>query len=216
MFCPKCGNEIPDGSKFCTECGARVDIGAAGVKFNETVNEASKAAGDAYEEAKETAKDAMNKAGQSLDSAVEEVANDIHGTYDPAGALKTDRSLVAYILLSLITCGIYGYYFIYTVARDINIACDDDDEETAGLGMYILLCFITCGFYGIYWEYKLGNRLAKNAPAYGMNFQENGTTILLWRVFGSVICGIGTFIGSYILIRNVNAICDAYNRKKGL
>jgi len=22
MFCPKCGKELPDGSKFCPECGA--------------------------------------------------------------------------------------------------------------------------------------------------------------------------------------------------
>lgn len=25
MFCKKCGNKIPDGHKFCTECGAKID-----------------------------------------------------------------------------------------------------------------------------------------------------------------------------------------------
>ena len=115
-----------------------------------------------------------------------------------------------------ITCGIYGYYFIYTVARDINIACDDDDEETGGLGVYILLSIVTCGLYGIWWEYKLGNRLQKNGPAFGLSIQENGTTILLWRLLGCALCFVGTFVGSYILIRNVNLICDAYNRKNGL
>ena len=34
--------------------------------------------------------------------------------------LKTDRSLVSYILLSIITCGIYSYYFIYKMAYDVN------------------------------------------------------------------------------------------------
>ena len=31
MFCPKCGKELPDGSKFCPECGAST-TGAETVK----------------------------------------------------------------------------------------------------------------------------------------------------------------------------------------
>ena len=31
MFCESCGSRIPDGSKFCTECGARVAVSAAEV-----------------------------------------------------------------------------------------------------------------------------------------------------------------------------------------
>ena len=40
--------------------------------------------------------------------------------------LKTDRGLLGYIVLSNLTCGIYSYYFIYTVARDVNTACAGD------------------------------------------------------------------------------------------
>ena len=92
---------------------------------------------------------------------------------------KADRSLIAYILLTFITCGIYGWYFIYALARDVNAVCAGDGKSTAGLIKLILLSMITCGFYGIYWYYSLGNRLAENAPRYGLNFQENGTTVLL-------------------------------------
>ena len=94
--------------------------------------------------------------------------------------LKTDRSLVTYILLSIITCGIYSYYFIYKMAYDVNIACEGDGQETAGLVKFILLSIITCGIYAWFWYYNLGNRLADNAGRYNMNFQENGTTVLLW------------------------------------
>ena len=208
MFCPNCGKELPDGADFCPSCGKPVEGSGAN-----TVHEAFEKASAAAETLAGQAMDAVNSAGQSIDSAVQDAANDLRGTVPSGSPLKTDRSLVAYILLSIITCGIYGYYFIYTVARDINIACDDDDEETAGLGMFILLSFITCGFYGLWWEYKLGNRLQKNGPAYGLDIQENGTTILLWRILGSLICAVGTFIGSYLLIKNVNLICDAYNKK---
>ncbi|WP_418717929.1 DUF4234 domain-containing protein [Candidatus Allofournierella merdipullorum] len=134
----------------------------------------------------------------------------------PAVRIQTNRSLIAYILLSIITCGIYGYYFIYSIARDVNTMCRDDGEKTGGLLAFILLSFVTCGFYGLYWEYKLGNRLAANAPRYGITFQENGTSVLLWYLVGSLLCGIGPFIAMHILIKNTNALAAAYNAHNGL
>lgn len=130
--------------------------------------------------------------------------------------LKADRSLVAFILLSIITCGIYELYFIYALARDVNAACAGDGQSTAGLVKLILLSFITCGIYGWYWYYALGNRLAANAPRYGLNFQENGTTVLLWMLLGSLLCGLGVFVGWHILIKNTNALCGAYNYQHGI
>lgn len=82
--------------------------------------------------------------------------------------------------------------------------------------VFILLSFITCGIYAYYWYYKLGNRLAANAIRYNLNFQENGTTVLMWCIFGAFLCGIGQFVAMHILIKNSNMICAAYNRSKGL
>lgn len=129
---------------------------------------------------------------------------------------KADRSLVAYILLSLITCGIYSWYFIYALARDVNAVCAGDGKSTAGLIKLILLSLITCGFYSFYWYYALGNRLAENAPRYGLNFQENGTTVLLWYLVGMLACGIGPLVGMHIIIKNTNALCGAYNYQHGI
>ena len=129
--------------------------------------------------------------------------------------MKTDRSLVAYILLSIITCGIYSYYFLYAMARDANVICSADGKKTGGLLAFILLSFITCGFYALYWYYALGNRLAENAPRYGMSFQENGTTVLLWYLVGALACGIGPFVAMHILIKNMNSLSVAYNMKHG-
>lgn len=130
--------------------------------------------------------------------------------------LKADRSLIAFILLSIITCGIYELYFIYALARDVNAACAGDGRSTAGLVKLILLGLVTCGIYTWYWYYALGNRLAANAPRYGLNFQENGTTVLLWMLLGSLLCGLGVFVGWHILIKNANSICGAYNYQHGI
>ena len=44
--------------------------------------------------------------------------------------IKTDRSLLMYILLTIVTCGIYSYWFIYTIAQDLNEICKEDGEKT--------------------------------------------------------------------------------------
>lgn len=125
--------------------------------------------------------------------------------------IKTNRSILKYIVFSICTCGIYGWYFIYCMARDVNIMCKDDGEKTGGLLAYIVLNIITCGFYNLYWIYRVGNRLANNARRYNLNFQENGTTLLVWYVVGLIACGIGSFVAIHILIKNTNALAHAYN-----
>ena len=130
------------------------------------------------------------------------------------GPLKTDRSLVLYILLGFLTCGIYQLYVFYTIMRDVNVACDGDGWHTPGLLEFILFGILTCGIYDLYWFYSVGNRLADNAPRYGLRFQENGTTLLLWMLIGSLLCFIGSYVGIYFLLNNVNAICNAYNQQR--
>lgn len=132
----------------------------------------------------------------------------------PAGPamLTTDRSLVKYILLNLVTCGIYSFFFIHGIAQDINTACEGDGKTTSGLLTYVLLTVCTCGIYGLYWWYALGNRIAENGPRYGLHIQENGTTYLMWQIFGVLICGIGPFIATHIICKNLNSLCYAYNQ----
>ncbi len=198
MFCSNCGKQVPDGTRFCPECGKEI----GGSAFSNVTNDVN---------------NAFNNAEKELGSAVQDMHESMATAGQPYGGqpLKTDRGLLSYILLTLITCGIYSYYFIYQMAHDVNIACDGDGESTGGLVAFILLSFITCGIYAWIWYYKLGNRLANNAPRYGFTFQENGTSVLLWLIFGSLLCGIGPFIAMNILIKNTNAICMGYNRAHG-
>lgn len=196
MFCSNCGKSIPDGSQFCPECGAK-----CGVNNGSFVNDAQQA---------------FNNAEQSLHSEFRNIGNEFTGNVNPGqGPLQTNRSLITYIILTIITCGIYGYWFVYKMAQDVNTACEGDGESTAGLAAFILLSIITCGIYAYVWYYKLGNRLAANGPRYGLTFQENGTTVIMWFIFGSLLCGIGALIAMNILIKNTNLICIGYNRAHG-
>ena len=130
--------------------------------------------------------------------------------------IQTDRNIVIYILLNIITCGIYGWYFIYKLAEDVNIMCADDGQKTSGLLTFVLLNFVTCGFYAYYWYYQLGNRLQMNAAKYDIVVMENGTTILVWCLVGLLVCGIGPYVAMHLIIKNTNNMAAAYNRMYGV
>ncbi len=131
------------------------------------------------------------------------------------GPLKTNRSLLVYILLNLVTCGLYSFYFLYNLIRDMNTVCAGDGEETPGLLKLLVFGVLTCSIYGLIWYYNLGNRMQKNAPRYGLAFPESGSTLLLWILVGVLLCGIGPLIAMHIIIKNMNSLCDAYNRYNG-
>ena len=77
--------------------------------------------------------------------------------------------------------------------------------------MVFLLSIITCNIYGYIWYYKQANRLQAVAPKYNLTFQENGTTVVMWFIFGAALCGIGPFIAINILLKDMNSIANVYN-----
>jgi hypothetical protein len=122
------------------------------------------------------------------------------------------RSLVLLIVFSFITFGIYGYYWIYKLAKDVNAICKGDGKKTGGLLKFLLLGIITFGIYILIWLYMLGDRLQDNGPKYNLTIKESGATVLLWYVLGSFII-VGPFIAFHIIIKNTNVLADEYNKK---
>ena len=66
------------------------------------------------------------------------------------------RSIGMCILLTIVTCGIYGLYWFVCITDDTNEM--SGENELAGGGMALLLTLVTCGIYGWYWAYKMGER----------------------------------------------------------
>ncbi|MBR4333069.1 MAG: DUF4234 domain-containing protein [Clostridia bacterium] len=76
--------------------------------------------------------------------------------------MRTDRSLLKLILLSIITLGIYWLWFWSQFAKDMNIACEGDSKTTRGIFFRILLSIITLGIYEFVWMYGVGSRIHNN------------------------------------------------------
>ncbi len=230
MFCSNCGAQIEDGAKYCPNCGSPVDSGEVkGFVYSEpgVGADAGNAMGN-QDNGGSFGGQANGgfSGGQANDGFSGGQGNDGFSGGQATGftynqpynimPLKTDRSLLIFVLLSIVTCGIYWYIFFYELVKDINTACEGDGDETPGLLMFVLLSIVTCGIYSFYWYYKVGNRLALNCGRYGFSVSENGVTVLLWMLLGQFVCCIGPFIAWNIIISHTNMICTGYNRAHGI
>ena len=120
------------------------------------------------------------------------------------------RNFWMYLLLNIVTCGFYSWYFFYTTTRDINTMVGDDGRNTEPTTV-LLFTLVTCGFYSYYWYYDQGNRIKALPDRNNIPCNENGTSYLMWILLGTLICGIGSYIGIYLFIKNLNELISAYN-----
>lgn len=130
----------------------------------------------------------------------------------PVGQLKTNKSLLKYILLSLITFGIYGIVVMSSVSNDINIiASRYDGKKTMH---FCLLTFviapITFGIAAFVWYHKLSNRIKNELARRGIDYSFGAGTFWGWGILGSLIV-VGPFIYIHKLFKATNLLCKNYN-----
>ncbi len=70
----------------------------------------------------------------------------------PHPAYEGVRSIVTDLLLTVITCGLYGLYWQYKQMETLNAWLRRKDFS---FGLWLLLSIITCGIFAIYYEYKM-------------------------------------------------------------
>lgn len=102
-----------------------------------------------------------------------------------------EKNIALCIILSLVTCGIYGIYWFVTLTDDTNTIAGE--PGTSGI-MAFVLTIITCGIYGLYWAYKCGEKIDKAHQNRGEAASNGGILYLILFLFGGVI--------AYALIQN--------------
>lgn len=146
MYCRVCGELMNDNQAVCLKCGVEAGKGK-GYCPN---------CGNAVHE------DAVIcvKCGISLKdnhgSGIVPTAEKEAPGFKPNMQNISARSIVTAIILSLVTCGIYGIYWFIMLTNEMNQA-SGRASDTSG-GVCFLLNLITCGIYGCYWAYKMGEK----------------------------------------------------------
>lgn len=111
-----------------------------------------------------------------------------------------ERNIAVCIILSIITCGIYGLYWFVCLTDETNAAAGVDG--TSGV-LALVLTIVTCGIYGFYWAYKCGEKIDMANQQRGLPCGNGGLLYLLLFIFGGII--------AYALIQNeLNKFVKSY------
>jgi len=89
------------------------------------------------------------------------------------------RKVVTCVLLTIITGGIFGYYWNYLLMKNIR-AISKSDKRCAGE----LLCLIFVPFYSIYWWYTRGKDARDQFAEHGYPMRGHEVAYLLLAIYG--------------------------------
>ena len=181
MYCPNCNNQVVEHAVACPYCGTQF----AGDDIGGT-----------------TVLD------QNPYAAYQSYAP---RTQPPKIVLPTDRSLLKFVLLSIVTLGIYGIVTYCQIVTDLNIAASryDGKRTMSYMGM-CTLAPITCGILPLVWLHNLSNRIGDEARRRGYDCKFGAKDFWLWNVLGSVIV-VGPFIYCHKMLKAMNNINESFN-----
>ncbi|MBE6787502.1 MAG: DUF4234 domain-containing protein [Ruminococcaceae bacterium] len=133
----------------------------------------------------------------------------------PVAQLKTNKGLLKYILLSIITLGIYGLVVMSAVSSEINITASRyDGKKTMHFCLLtFLISPITLGIASIVWYHKISARIGNELARRGIDYKFGAGSFWGWNVLGSLLFGVGPFIYAHKLFKATNLINADYNIK---
>lgn len=130
----------------------------------------------------------------------------------PVGQLSTNRGLFKFIILSMLTFGIYGLVIMSNISTDINtIASRYDGRKTMH---YCLLVFVvtwlTLGLAPLFWFHRISKRIGCELDRRRIPYSFGAGSFWGWNIFGSLIL-IGPFVYCHKLFKAMNLLCRHYN-----
>ena len=99
-----------------------------------------------------------------------------------------ERNIALSILFTVLTCGIYGFYWMVVLNDDMLDALQEDGTSGA---LVLVLSFVTCGIYGLYWMYQMGSRVDRLNARYGRHTDNSGLLYLIISILGLSIVAYG-------------------------
>lgn len=104
------------------------------------------------------------------------------------------REIATSVILSIVTCGIYGIYWFVCMVDELNAAIGDQ-QGTSGVTVF-LLGLVTCGIYLFYWWYKAAEKVNAMRQMNGYPVDGNNSVLYL------LLCIFGLSIVNYCLLQS--------------
>lgn len=131
-----------------------------------------------------------------------------------AAPLKTNRSLLKYILLNIVTLGIYGIVVLSGISTDINtIASRFDGKKTMHYCLiFFLLTGLTLGIAPLVWFHRLSARIGNELTRRAIGYSFGAGSFWGWNLLGALII-VGPFVYIHKLLTAMNLLAADYNAK---
>lgn len=117
------------------------------------------------------------------------------------------RDLVLNIILTIVTCGLWGIVWEVQIADDIKLLTGEE-SLVSGI-VLVLLSLVTCGIYFIFWVYNAGNKLELVKAGYGLPTESKGLVYVVLSIFGFSIVALA------LMQNDLNTIADINLNKSG-
>ena len=112
------------------------------------------------------------------------------------------RDLVLNIILTIVTCGIWGIIWEVQIADDIKLLTGEEGL-VSGI-VLVLLSLVTCGIYFIFWVYNAGNKLELVKAAYGLPTESKGLVYVVLSIFGFSIVALALMQNDLNIVADIN------------
>ncbi len=117
----------------------------------------------------------------------------------PPGTPGTIKDPVMTIVLILVTCGLYGYYWLYLTSKEMQ---EFTGKYAITPALEVVLCIVTGGLYHIYWYYKSFAMLPGMQEQVGRPAADNS---VLWLILMFV-----PFAGIWVLYQFQTELNEIY------
>lgn len=133
-------------------------------------------------------------------------------TYEPVPIKKRARGMILFVLLNIVTLGIYGLVVLSHVSQEINlIASDYDRKNTPYYCLAAFLSFITLGIYGVIYMNNLCARIGNELKRRNIKYKFSEASYWGWNVFGVLLVGIGPLVFWHKFFKAMKKLIADYN-----
>lgn len=127
--------------------------------------------------------------------------------------LPVNRGMVKFVLLSIITLGIYGIVVLSNISQEINqVASSRDGKHTMHYCLiFFIFSWLTLGIAPLVWYHRICNRIGNELAARSLPYSIGAGTYWGWAILGSLIV-VGPFVFLYKFLKAMNILNEDYNR----
>lgn len=177
-FCINCGAYLPEGSTECASCGASVTPPEPQPQYQEPPRQEPP-----YQNPDPSQNPYQNPNPNPYQYQQQyQYQNPYMNRMGGFRANIRKRDLAITIILSLVTCGIYGLVWFFYLVSDLNTAVPESTDRDPGT--VLLLTIVTCGIYGLIWLYNAGEKVDRIHQMNGEAPSNSGLIYLLLTLFG--------------------------------